>query len=227
LFPPPQSAHWCANQGYSDDALTSKAGKVLSAQDLQRIVQTAALGPLGERNLALVLVLLTTGAGLPTLLGLNVRDYLQTNGERRDGAEVTEGEGRRSHHIRWANERACQAIDNYLAKRSAGNGGTHRGLDPCEALFVTDETERLDRTGSIRLSSKSLSRTLCQIFERAGVTTSPVRSARMTLVHHLQAAGASDADVQRIAGVRTKYLLRRVRPERTAPIVSAAIANLL
>ena len=206
-------------RGCSAMSTDTRAGVVLSPDQIKRLIREARKGPMGLRNTALLMVLLGTGLGLNGLHALRVADFLNRDGSVRPKAAV---DGR---HVLWSSRKVIAAIEAYLSVRTRlGMPSEYRGLHPDAPLFLSDDGKPMGKqlktvNGRRYETNAYVSEILCGIFDRAKVQGSPVRSARLTLASRMVLLGAADADMIRVLGVRRTSLLRRAR--RVSPRPSA------
>ena len=180
-----------------------------------------------NRDVALVFVLLSTGAKPIEIARLQVSDYLNADGSVRVNSELrasatTTG---RSRPLHFTSTRVCEAIDCYLTERRRRGIGTgaapsFRGLDPQSGLFLTESGRSFEITARSasdnRLTCRLMIATFRIIFFRAGWPGFTAQAARQNFARGLSGRGADADQVGRLLGLTSnravKRLLQGTRP---------------
>lgn len=162
-----------------------------------------------ERNVALVLILATSGLFPPEVARLKVRDYLNADGSVREVSELpadvsTNGYARR---LLWQSPRTCAAVDEYLDVRRAHGIGvlprrSYRGLDPSSNLLLNGEGRPFAQ-GPYKQGERPNS--LLSVLKRVGQTSGmafSVRLVRIELATWLDTRGADRDLVREMLGIR-------------------------
>lgn len=206
----------------------TRAGVILSQEDIERILAVADRGPVALRNTALVLVMLGHGLGINELRDLKVGHFLDADGSvRREAQLAPNSDSRAPRRLLWINARVVDRVEAYLASRAPAAEGparAYRGLNPDAPLFPAHESEGWGASsewaaGDTNVTRRWLSELLCSIFQQAQIYASPPHSARLTLAHRMLSGGANEAAVAQVLGLQGRDLLRRLRsvaPRRTA-----------
>jgi integrase len=194
---------------------------------------TEALKPLrsqsenANRDVALLLLLFSTGAKPLEIAALRVRDYLTQDGQPRDYADIDHLEdgqpGRRP--LCFLSQRLRSALDAYLEERFRRGLGVserpgYRGLAADSSLFLTKD----GRSFEVKARSANDPRPICpvlvatyrRILVRAGMPGMTMQSARRHVAQRLLARGATRCQVGELLGIvhqrSVQRLLRRAAP---------------
>lgn len=180
-----------------------------------------------NRDVALLLLLFSTGAKPLEIAALRVRDYLTQDGQPRectDIGRVQEGQsGRRPLYL--LSQRLRSALDAYLEerfRRGLGVSGQpgYRGLAPDSGLFLT----KAGRPFEVKARGDDDPRPICpvlvatyrRILVRAGMPGMTMQSARRHVAQRLLARGATRHQVGELLGIvhqrSVQRLLRRAAP---------------
>ena len=193
---------------------------ILSDEDIQAAMRRARLHTATpERDVAMVWILLATGARPLEVARMQVRDYLNDDGTVRLQSEVRaeEAVNRRSRPLYFTSVPAREAIDAYLAVRAPGSAGAqplaYRGLDPVQALFLTQEgaafpIERIPTASGMRYLCEEIHYAYRKIFRRIGIPGLSAQNVRHTVMHRLVRRGADEEQIGELLGIRD------VRPPR-------------
>jgi integrase len=198
-----------------------EAGLLGGIRRLRRLSQNAS------RDVALLLVLLATGAKPLEIARLKVQDYLRADGAVRGESRLRDGTAIRGRErvVFFDSERACDAVDVYLQdrlRRRLGATGLpeFRGLDPESALFLTEGGRpfRVRSRGpeDARPTCPVLLATYSAIFRRAGWDGVNTQHVRRLFAQRLAGKGAGRAQLGELLGVRDQRSVKRLlqRPER-------------
>lgn len=207
----------------------SKAGKKsapLSASWLEGgISRIRSRSDNANRDVALVCVLLATGAKPIEIAKLEVRDYLDAPGDVRQHsemrAEVAANGLERPLH--FTSRMAIDAIDAYLTERvrrgiGAGRTQRFRGLDPLSKLFLTELGEPFAVTQRGHWDQRETCRlilgTYQTIFRRAGWFGFSAQRARQHVATELYRRGADVGQVGELLGLKSERAVRRLIEQR-------------
>jgi integrase len=182
-----------------------------------------------NRDVALVLTLLCTGAKPLEIARLKVRDYVDEDGSARRESCLPEGTALhgRERPIYFDSDRTCQAIDAYLEERVRRQIGVNarasfRGLDPESALFLTAKGQpfriRARSTSDQRPSCPVLLETYSGIFRRAGWRGVTTQYARRLFAQRLAGKGADREQLAELLGVATDRSVKRLLERRQQPL---------
>lgn len=148
------------------------------------------------RDKALLLVLYGTGMTATELATLPVRAYLTPAGAIKANSmiPIEIAFNGKTRHLKWANKRVADALDQYLALRlQLGQGVTnkkaaYRGLEPDSPIFLTGQGEpfglnkkKSEKTGLISYTCNALSQHISKLHTDCGVPNGSGQSARRTL----------------------------------------------
>lgn len=210
-----------------------RSGRILTDQDIQLAVQrTRQRSPCLHRDVALLYVLLTTGARPLEIARLEVRDYLQVDGSVREEsvmrAEVAVN--RKSRPLFFASDKAREAIDRYLAERvdqlpASPLHAPYRGLDPQSRLFLTEkgapfEIHSHGAQGQMRFLCRGILDTYRKIFRRIGLPGVSALSVRRTVATRMYERGAAEDQIGQILGISEKKSVRELLPKQRQPLQS-------
>lgn len=211
-----------------DPAATAGGSAPDANEDLVAAVKSLrAQSENANRDVALLLLLFSTGAKPLEIASLRVRDYLSEDGQVRECSEIDRPDrGQlRGRQFYFMSGRLCSAVDAYLEerlRRSLGVSGqpTYRGLEPSSGLFLTKD----GRPFEVKARSATDPRPCCpvlvatyrRILARAGLPGMTMQSARRQVAQRLVARGATRRQVGELLGIvhqrSVKRLLRRAAP---------------
>lgn len=174
-----------------------------------------------NRDVALLLVLLGTGAKPIEIARLQVRDYLDSTGAVRSIAEMPAAAtaNGQSRAIHFTSSRVRSAVDDYLVERQrrglgVGESSTYRGLDPLSGLFLTDKGQAFEvhprGANDPRLVCRLILSTYQTIFKRAGWPGYTAQAARRQVARGLCERGADVAEVGQLLGIALRSSVRRL-----------------
>ena len=178
----------------------------------------------GDRDVALICMLFTTGLKPIEIARLEVRDCLLEDGSMRVVSTLRpEAAANGVARPLWFNSPlAAQSIDAYLAQRlrrghGVGDAARHRGLDPRSRLFLTEAGQPFRITprspSDARPTCKHLQATLRQAFARAGWTGMTAQRLRRHAALAMTREGADRAQVQQLLGLKSRRSLERLASE--------------
>lgn len=182
-----------------------------------------------NRDIALLLTLLCTGAKPLEIARMQVLDYLNTDGAVRresilQGAAALRGKERT---IFFDSERACEAIDAYLEERlrrriGFAPGSAYRGLDPHSALFLTEHGKpfrvRARSPDDPRPTCPVLLATFAGIFRRAGWRGVNTQHVRRLFAQRVAGKGADKQQLGALLGLTSDRAVKRLLERRQRPL---------
>lgn len=186
------------------------------------VAVTRARSDSPNRDIALLLVLFSTGAKPIEIARLEVRDYLRPDGSVREESvlRAESAVNGRARPLFFRAARACAAIDDYLVERVRRHLGTsgaasYRGLDPGSRLFLTEAGDPFEikprlKTGRGRYLCRSILEVYRSIFRRAGLKGVTSMTARRTVARRLRERGAEDDQIGELLGVKSATTLREL-----------------
>lgn len=162
---------------------------VVPDADLRKLIDTCKGSDLeARRDLALILVMLDTGARLAEVTGLDLSDL-----DWDLGVALVRGKGGR---WRWLpmGPRTLKSLDRYVR-------GRRSHLDPdSDALW-------LGRTGP--LTDSGIRQMVKRRCRQAGIAVITPHQLRHTMAHSFLAAGGSEGDLMRLAGWKSRAMVSR------------------
>ena len=184
-----------------------------------------------NRDVALLYILLCTGAKPLEIARMLVRDYLNHDGTVRGESELRQQAaiGGHARPLYFGSARACAAIDSYLEERSRrkvglGSKGAYRGLDPESALFLTEHCRPFEvRPRSVRdprPTSPVLIATYRVILHRAGWEGVTAQAVRRIVAHRLTEKGADKQQVGQLLGLASNRSVKRLLQRPPQPLKS-------
>lgn len=203
---------------------------VLSAEDLGAgVARVRSRSENANRDIALIFVLLSTGAKPIEIARLQVRDYLNADGSVRTNSELrdmvtTNGKCRPLH---FTSARVREAIDSYLTERRRRGIGTvvdqsYRGLNPESGLFLTESGRPFEITARSandkRLTCRLMISTFRTIFLRAGWPGFTAQAARQNVARRLTGRGADVDQVGRLLGLTSQRAVKRLLQGARPPL---------
>jgi len=140
----------------------------------------------GDRDRAILMTLLDTGARARELLAINLDDVDQVSG----AVLIRQGKGRKPRSV-FLGAKSRKALRSYLRHRHDNN----------PALFITDEWDRLTYWG--------LRMVITRIAKRAGAKVPSLHSFRRAFALNMLRAGADIYSIQKLMGHADLQVLRR------------------
>jgi hypothetical protein len=182
-----------------------------------------------NRDVALLLTLLCTGAKPLEIARLLVEDYLHPDGAVRRESELHESAAARgrARRIFFDSERACDAIDAYLEERTrrrigAATSPSFRGLDPKSALFLTEGGKpfrvRPRSNSDQRPSCPALLSAYASIFRRAGWRGLNTQHIRRLFAQRVAGKGADRGQLSELLGVTSPRSVKRLLERHPRPL---------
>ena len=202
-----------------------RVGRILTDEDIRLAVQrTRARSRCPKRDVALLHVLLTTGARPLEIARLEVGDYLNADGSVREHSVMRADAAinRKTRPLFFASGKAIESIDNYLTDRLGPGWGTgrdadFRGLDPNSRLFLTEagapfEIVSYGKQGRMRFLCRGIHDTYRKIFRRIGLPDVSPMSARRTVATRLFERGAAEEQIGEVLGISDMKAVRELLP---------------
>lgn len=206
---------------------------VLTDEDIRLAVQkTRMRSPCAKRDVALLHVLLTTGARPLEIARLEVGDYLNADGSVREEsvmrAEVATN--RKARPLFFASSKVRESIDAYLTERAGQGFGTgkeagFRHLDPHSRLFLTEtgapfEIVARHRHRRTRFLCRGIHDTYRRIFRRIDIPGLSALGVRHTVATRLVERGATGKQIGEMLGIEGKKALRNFVCKSDPPLQS-------
>lgn len=162
---------------------------VVPDADLRKLIDVCKGSSLGaRRDLALILMLLDTGARLAEVTGLGVSDV-----DWDLGVALVRGKGGRWRSLPMG-PRTLKSLDRYVRGRRS-----HPDADS-DALW-------LGRTGP--LTDSGIRQMVKRRCRQAGIAVITPHQLRHTMAHSFLAAGGSEGDLMRLAGWKSRAMVSR------------------
>lgn len=227
-----QSAITAALERYTPSIVREKrVGRILTDDDIAFVVQRTRMrstSPL--RDVALLYVLLSTGARPLEIARLEVRDYLNQNGSVREEsmmrAEVAVN--RRARPLFFANTKTKEAVDRYLGERLRRRSGMEKfpgfqGLDPYSRLFLTEAGDPFEivsygENGQTRFLCRGILDAYRKIFRRTGLEGVSALNVRRTVAARLFERGADENQIGEVLGISEMKSVRELLPKVRQPL---------
>lgn len=226
------TAIMAALERYTPNPLREKrAGRILTDQEIGLAIQrTRTRSNCPHRDVALLYLLLTTGARPLEIARLEVRDYLNADGSVREEsvmrAEVAIN--CKARPLFFASRKGNEAIDCYLNERLRQDFGNaklsrYRGFTPHSRLFLT-------ATGApfaiVNFSEKGQMRFLCRgildafrkIFRCIGLEGVSALNLRRTVAARLLERGAAEDQIGEVLGISELKSVRELLPNLRQPL---------
>lgn len=210
-----------------------RVGRILTDEDIRLAVQrTRTRSTCPNRDVALLYVLLTTGARPLEIARLEVRDYLNADGSVREESVMRTdvAVNRKTRPLFFASRKANESIDGYLTERlrrgfCTGNHADSRGLDPFSRLFLTDvgapfEIVSYGEQGQTRFLCRGILDTYRKIFRRVGLEGVSALNVRRTVAARLFERGAAEDQIGEILGISEMKSVRELLPKLRQPLQS-------
>ncbi|MDB5337567.1 MAG: site-specific integrase [Planctomycetaceae bacterium] len=208
-----------------------RVGRILTDEDIHRAVQkTRVRSPCPNRDVALLYVLLTTGARPLEIARLEVHDYLHADGSVREESimRTDVAVNRKTRPLFFVSEKSRESIDSYLAERLQRNFFTKkhtdfRGLDPHSRLFLTETGMPFDIVqyggqGQFRFLCRGILDMYRKIFRRIGLPGVSALSIRRTVATRMFERGAAEDQIGEILGISEKKSVRELLPKQRQPL---------
>jgi integrase len=209
----------------------TRARRVLTDEDISLAVRrTRMRSPCPNRDVALLYVLLTTGARPLEIARLEVRDYLSADGSVRTESEMRADVSinQKKRPLFFASAKATESIDTYLAERLTlgyciNPHSEFRGLDPNSRLFLTEaglpfEIASYRGQGQVRSLCRGMHDTYRKIFRRIGLSGVSALIMRRTVAARMFERGAAEDQIGEVLGISDKKAVRELLPKARQPL---------
>lgn len=208
-----------------------RVGRILTDDDIAFLVhKTRTRSSSPQRDVALLYVLLSTGARPLEIARLEVRDYLHPDGSVREEsvmrAEVAVN--RKDRPLFFASTKTHEAIDRYLAERlrqhvNVERCSDYRGLPPHSRLFLTESGEPFEivsygEQGQRRFLCRGILDAYRKIFRRTGLDGVSALHVRRTVAARLLARGAGEDQIGEVLGISEMKSVRELLPKVRQPL---------
>lgn len=204
-------------------AMPKPARRILSDAEIELAMRkTRAYSANPARDVALLSILLSTGAKPLEIARLEIADYLDREGQVRQESLMRPevATNRRARPLFFASATAVQAIDNYLAQRTdrmAEVTGPFRGFNAGSRLLLDDSGQPFEiiqtgTEGQMRYLCRSMLDTCRKIFRRIGLEGTSAVNLRRTVAARMQARGASLEQIGEILGIGEAKAVRELLP---------------
>lgn len=210
------------------EAAPATPPQVLSDKDVRTMIHRAGLrSPTALRDMALIHIVLATGARPLEVARLEIADYLDPDGTVRSCSEMraTVSVNRKARPLFFRSSPAVKAIDAYLGQRLAESGSPaepdapYRGFAPDDRLFLNDagmpyvvHCHEVD--GRPRFLCRQMLDTYRKIFKRINMHGISALTLRRTVACRLDARGADEEQIGLILGIAEKQAVRELLPRR-------------
>lgn len=217
----------------------TRQARVVSAAEIDQAVhRIRGRSSQPVRDIALFYMLFATGARPLEIARIEVRDYLDSNGnvrresELRAEATITG----RSRPLFFASSKLDDALSVYLRVRLESRQGlgptpSFRGLDPESRLFLTATGNGFQITpygapGQQRFLCRPILETYRKLFRYADVEGATALSVRHTVVARLYERGADEEQVGLVLGISDRSAVRGLFP-RSRPTMARLVDELI
>ncbi|MET3135196.1 integrase [Oxalobacteraceae bacterium GrIS 1.11] len=221
-----------ALERYSPDlAQEARPGRILTDEEIGLAIRrTRMRSTCPRRDVALLYILLSTGARPLEIARLEVRDYLNADGSVREESAMREevAVNRNARPLFFASRRAVEAIDGYLAVRlrrdtGAATPSRYRGFAQNSRLFLTEagapfEIVSHGAPGQARFLCRGILDTYRKIFRHIGLEGLSALSLRRTVAARLLERGAAEDQIGEILGISELKSVRELLPNLRRPL---------
>lgn len=201
---------------------------VLSDKDVRIMIHRAGLrSPTALRDMALIHIVLATGARPLEVARLEIADYLNHDGTVRSCSEMRAAisVNRKVRPLFFRSAMAVKAIDAYLEHRSVesrrilDSSAPYRGFVPGDRLFLNDAglpyvVHCHEVQGRPRFLCRQMLDTYRKIFKRINMHGMSALTLRRTVACRLDARGADEEQIGLILGITEKQAVRDLLPRR-------------
>ncbi len=210
------------------DTAPAAPPQVLSDKDVRTMIHRAGLrSPTALRDMALIHIVLATGARPLEVARLEIADYLNADGTVRSCSEMRApvSVNRKARPLFFRSAPAVKAIDAYLEHRLAESGrstdadASYRGFAPHDRLFLNVAglpyvVHCLEVEGRPRFLCRQMLDTYRRIFKRINMHGMSALTLRRTVACRLDARGADEEQIGLILGITEKQAVRELLPRR-------------
>lgn len=202
--------------------------QVLSDKDVRTMIHRAGLrSPTALRDMALIHIVLATGARPLEVARLEIADYLDPDGTVRSCSEMraTVSVNRKARPLFFRSAPAVRAIDAYLEYRLLESGcvkdpgAPYRSFLPDDRLFLNDAglpyvVHCHEVEGRPRFLCRQMLDTYRKIFKRINMHGLSALTLRRTVACRLNARGADEEQIGLILGITERQAVRELLPRR-------------
>jgi integrase len=187
--------------------------------------------PKALRDMALIHIVLATGARPLEVARLEISDYLHPDGTVRSCSEMRAGVSvnRKARPLFFGSAPAIKAIDAYLEHRILESGlardstTPYRGFSPDSRLFLNDAglpyvVHYHEVEGRPRFLCRQMLDSYRKIFKRINMHGLSALTLRRTVACRLDARGADEEQIGLILGITEKQAVRELLPQRPSMI---------
>ncbi|MGJ9418753.1 site-specific integrase [Massilia sp. CMS3.1] len=207
------------------------ARRILTDEEIGLAVQrTRVRSSCPHRDIALLYILLSTGARPLEIARLEVCDYLDFGGNVREQsamrAEVAINN--KARPLFFASSKVAESIDSYLAERlrrgyAVADPSCYRGLDPHSRLFLTETGAAFDivsygEAGQTRFLCRGILDTYRKIFRRIGLEGLSALNVRRAVAARLLERGAAEDQIGEVLGISELKSVRELLPDVRRPL---------
>jgi integrase len=210
------------------DVLPEIPPRVLTDKDVQTMIRRSGQhSPAPLRDMALIHIVLATGARPLEVARLEIGDYLDADGTVRACSvmRAAVSVNRKDRPLFFRSEAAVRAIDAYLGFRLVQQGqaladdAPYRGFAPAERLFLNDSGQPYVvlcemEQGRSRYLCRQMLDTYRRIFKRVNMHGLSALTLRRTVAVRLGARGADEEQIGLILGITEKQAVRQLLPRR-------------
>jgi integrase len=190
----------------------------------QLVLHTARHSRCKQRDIALLLMLIHTGARPNEIARLTVADYIDAAGEHRSPPRLPAGAASNgiARPLLLRDATVLYWLDAYLAWRVAAGYGVsdrseYRGLQGDSSLFLSRTGESFTSPCGKATSEKGLHDVLQRIFRYANLPGVSVLGARRSVAHRLQADGCTPEEIAFYLGTRAGTVRRLLSKSTQKP----------
>jgi integrase len=209
------------------------AARTLSDEEIELALhRIRTRSPFPHRDMALLYILLISGARPLEIARLEVRDYLNIDGSVRE-ASVMRAEvavNCKARPLFFASRKAKETIDRYLTERLRRIPGTeqaisYRGFEPNDRLFLSDagaafEIVSCAESGQTRFLCRGIHDAYRKIFRRTGLEGVSALNLRRTTAARMLARGAVEEQIGEVLGISELKAVRELLPDLRQPLQS-------
>jgi len=219
---------------YTPNAFPKKtAAHTLSDEEIELALhRIRTRSPFPHRDIALLYILLISGARPLEIARLEVRDYLNADGSVREESTMRAeaAVNGKTRPLFFASRKAKEAIDRYLAERlrdvpGTGQTSAYRGFDPLDRLFLSDagtpfEIVTYAEDGQTRFLCRGIHDAYRKIFRRTGLEGVSALNLRRTIAARMLARGAIEEQIGEVLGISELKAIRELLPDTYQPLQS-------
>jgi integrase len=212
-----------------------RVARILTDQEIELAAsRTRTRSACPCRDVALLYMLLSTGARPLEIARLEVRDYLSADGGVREESlmreEVATSGKRRP--LFFASQKANACIDDYLAERrfngfGVGSHYCYRGLDPRSRLFLSEAGSPFEivchgRAEQTRFLCRGIANVYRNIFRHIGIEGLSALNIRRTVAARMLERGAIESQIGELLGISDPKAVRELLPTVRWPLQAIA-----